>query len=66
MYEILYRSCIFLFLCCIMPMGYGQISRSNIMERWLDYDAYLDDMDSLEQKEQEAQHKLEQQEKHDD
>lgn len=36
------------------------------MERWLDPDAYLDDMESLEQKEQEAQHKLEQQEKHDD
>ena len=36
------------------------------MERWLDYDAYLDDMESIEQKEKEAQHKLEQQEKHDD
>ena len=35
------------------------------MERWLDYDAYLDDMKSLEEKEREEQYKLEQQEKHD-
>jgi hypothetical protein len=49
-----------------MPLGYGQVSRSNIMERHLDPDAYLDDMERLEQKEQEAQHKLDQQEKHDE
>jgi len=36
------------------------------MERWLDYDEYLDDMERLEQKELEAEHLLEQQEKHDD
>ena len=36
------------------------------MERWLDYDAYLDDMERLEQQEKEAEHKLEQQEKHDE
>jgi hypothetical protein len=35
-------------------------------ERHLDPDAYLDDMESLEQKELEAEHLLEQQEKHDD
>jgi hypothetical protein len=49
-----------------MPLGYGQVSRSNIMERHLDPDAYLDDMERLEQQEQEAYHKLDQQEKHDD
>jgi hypothetical protein len=53
-------------LCSFMPLGYGQVSRSNIMERHLDPDAYLDDMERLEQKEQEAQHKLDQQEKHDE
>jgi hypothetical protein len=37
-----------------------------LLERWLDPDAYLDDMDRLDQLEQEAQHKLDQQEKHDD
>ena len=36
------------------------------MERQLDPDAYLDEMDRLEQMEEEAQHKLDQQEKHDD
>ena len=36
------------------------------MERWLDYDEYLDDMERLEKQEQEAYHKLDQQEKHDD
>jgi hypothetical protein len=36
------------------------------MERWLDPDAYLDDMESLEQKEQFAQHNVDQQEKHDE
>ena len=49
-----------------MPICYGQIIRSNIMERHLDPDAYLDDMEILEQKELEAEHLLEQQEKHDD
>ena len=49
-----------------MPIHYGQVSRSNIMERHLDPDAYLDEMDRLEQKELEAEHLLEQQEKHDD
>lgn len=49
-----------------MPLGYGQVSRSNIMERHLDPDAYLDDMERLEQQEQEAYYKLDQQEKHDD
>ena len=53
-------------LCRIMPLCNGQVSRSNIMERHLDPDAYLDDMERLEQLEQEAQHKLDQQEKHDD
>jgi hypothetical protein len=37
-----------------------------LLERWLDPDAYLDDMESLEQKEREAEHLLDQQEKHDD
>lgn len=37
-----------------------------LLERWLDPDAYLDDMESLEQKEKEAEHLLEQQEKHDE
>ena len=36
------------------------------MERHLDLDAYLDDMERLEQQEQETQHKLDQQEKHDE
>jgi hypothetical protein len=36
------------------------------MERHLDLDAYLDEMDRLDQLEEEAQHKLDQQEKHDD
>ncbi len=49
-----------------MPICYGQVSRSNIMERHLDPDAYLDDMERLEQQEQEAQHRLDQQEKHDE
>ena len=49
-----------------MPLGYGQVNRSNIMERHLDPDAYLDDMERLEQQEQEAYYKLDQQEKHDD
>ena len=50
----------------VMPSHYGQVSRSNIMERWLDYDDYIDEMERLEQQEYEAQHKLDQQEKHDD
>ena len=49
-----------------MPICNGQVSRSNIMERHLDYDDYIDEMERLEQQEYEAQHKLEQQEKHDD
>ena len=53
-------------LCRIMPLCNGQVSRSNIMERHLDYDDYLDEMERLEQQEYEAQHKLDQQEKHDD
>jgi len=53
-------------LCSFMPLGYGQISGSNIMERHLDPDAYLDEMDRLDRLEEEAQYKLEQQEKHDD
>jgi len=36
------------------------------MERHLDLDAYLDDMERLDKQEEEAQHKLDQQEKHDD
>lgn len=36
------------------------------MERHLDPDAYLDDMDRLDKQEKEAQYKLDQQEKHDD
>ena len=36
------------------------------MERWLDYDDYLDEMEKLEEKEIEAEHKLNQQEKHDE
>jgi len=56
----------FLCLCSFMPLRNGQVSRSNIMERHLDPDAYLDDMERLEQKELEAEHLLEQQEKHDD
>jgi hypothetical protein len=35
-------------------------------ERHLDPDAYLDEMDRLEQQEQLAEHLLDQQEKHDD
>ena len=46
--------------------NYGQVSRCNMSERHLDPDAYLDDMERLEQKELEAEHLLEQQEKHDD
>ena len=53
-------------LCVAFFTNHGQVSRSNIMERHLDPDAYLDDMESLEQKELEAEHLLEQQEKHDD
>ena len=55
-------------LCVYLALltNYGQVSRSNIMERHLDPDAYLDDMERLEQKELEAEHLLEQQEKHDD
>jgi hypothetical protein len=53
-------------LCMALLANNGQVSRSNIMERHLDPDAYLDDMERLEQKELEAEHLLEQQEKHDD
>ena len=53
-------------LCSIMPLHYGQVSRSNIMERHLDPDAYLDEMDRLDRLEEEAQYKLDQQEKHDE
>jgi hypothetical protein len=53
-------------LCMALLANHGQVSRSNIMERHLDPDAYLDDMERLEQKELEAEHLLEQQEKHDD
>ncbi len=53
-------------LCVALLANHGQVSRSNIMERHLDPDAYLDEMDRLEQKELEAEHLLEQQEKHDD
>jgi hypothetical protein len=49
-----------------MPIHYGQVSRSNIMERHLDPDAYLDEMDRLDRLEEEAQYKLDQQEKHDE
>jgi len=49
-----------------MPSYHGLVSRSNIMERHLDYDDYIEEMERLEQQEYEAQHKLEQQEKHDD
>ena len=57
---------IILGLCMGLLTNHGQVSRSNIMERHLDPDAYLDDMERLEQKELEAEHLLEQQEKHDD
>ena len=57
---------IILGLCMGLLANYGQVSRSNIMEKHLDPDAYLDDMERLEQKELEAEHLLEQQEKHDD
>ena len=53
-------------LCMALLANHGKVSRSNIMERHLDPDAYLDDMERLEQKELEAEHLLEQQEKHDD
>ena len=53
-------------LCVALLANHGQVSGSNIMERHLDLDAYLDDMERLEQKELEAEHLLEQQEKHDD
>jgi hypothetical protein len=53
-------------LCVALLANHGQVSRSNIMERHLNPDAYLDDMERLEQKELEAEHLLEQQEKHDD
>ena len=53
-------------LCMALFANHGKVSRSNIMERHLDPDAYLDDMERLEQKELEAEHLLEQQEKHDD
>ena len=36
------------------------------MERWLDYEDYLDEMEKLEEKEKEAEYKLNQQEKHDE
>ena len=53
-------------LCMALLANYGQVSRSNIMERHLDPDAYLDEMDRLDRLEEEAQYKLKQQEKHDD
>ena len=49
-----------------MFMGYGQVSRCNMSERHLDPDYFNDEMERLEQQEQEAYHKLDQQEKHDD
>ena len=53
-------------LCSLLPLGYGQVCRSYIMERYLDYDEYIDEMERLEQQEYEAQYKLDQQEKHDE
>ena len=53
-------------LCSFMFMGYGQVSRCNMSERHLDPDYFNDEMERLEQQEQEAYHKLDQQEKHDD
>jgi hypothetical protein len=53
-------------LCSLLPLGYGQVCRSYIMERHLDPDAYLDEMDRLDRLEEEAQYKLDQQEKHDE
>ena len=53
-------------LYSFLPLGYGQVCRSNIMERHLDPDAYLDEMDRLDRLEEEAQYKLDQQEKHDE
>jgi hypothetical protein len=50
----------------VMFTNHGQIGRSNIMERHLDPDAYLDEMERLDQQEQLAEHLLDQQEKHDD
>jgi hypothetical protein len=55
-----------LVLCSLLPLGYGQVCRSYIMERHLDYDEYIDEMERLEQQEYEAQYKLDQQEKHDE
>jgi len=48
-------------LCMALLTNHGQVSGSNIMERHLDPDAYLDDMERLDEKEKEAQYKLEQQ-----
>ena len=53
-------------LCSLLPLGYGQVCRSYIMERHLDPDAYLDEMDRFDRLEEEAQYKLDQQEKHDE
>ena len=53
-------------LCMALLANHGQVSRSYIMERHLDYDEYIDEMERLEQQEYEAQYKLDQQEKHDD
>jgi hypothetical protein len=53
-------------LCMALLANHGQVSRSYIMERHLDPDAYLDEMDRLDRLEEEAQYKLDQQEKHDD
>jgi hypothetical protein len=53
-------------LCMALLANHGQVSRSYIMERHLDPDAYLDEMDRLDRLEEEAQYKLDQQEKHDE
>jgi hypothetical protein len=53
-------------LCMALLANHGQVIRSYIMERHLDYDEYIDEMERLEQQEYEAQYKLDQQEKHDD
>ena len=53
-------------LCMALLANHGQVSRCNMSERHLDPDVYLDDMERLEQKELEAEHLLQQQEKHDD
>jgi hypothetical protein len=50
----------------LINIGIVVTNQERKMERHLDPDAYLDEMDRLDRLEEEAQYKLEQQEKHDD